>query len=103
MSEVQMKFRNGVVAAVLLAASGTVYAQGWFHNDDRGGGSWWGDHENRNESAETSDNQRRACEPDAFRVCGRYIPDRDAIADCLHRNVTRLSPACRAVMEGRLK
>jgi N-methylhydantoinase B/oxoprolinase/acetone carboxylase alpha subunit len=97
-----MKFRNGVVAALLLAASGTVNAQGWFHNDDRGGGGW-GDHENRNDNGETSDNQRRACEPDAFRVCGRYIPDRDAIADCLHRNVNRLSPACRAVMEGRLK
>ncbi|HEY2755353.1 MAG TPA: hypothetical protein VGJ01_06365 [Pseudolabrys sp.] len=89
-----------MAALLLLAASGTVYAQGWFHNDDRGGG--WGDHENRNDNGET-DNQRRACEPDAFRVCGRYIPDRNAISDCLHRNVNRLTPACRAVMEGRLK
>jgi hypothetical protein len=97
-----MKFRNGVVAAVLLAVSGPVCAQGWFQNDDRGGGGWEY-RENHNDNGEASDNQRRACEPDAFRVCGRYIPDRDAIADCLHRNVTRLSPACRAVMEGRLK
>ena len=53
-----MKFRNGVVAAVLLAVSGPVCAQGWFQNDDRGGGGWEY-RENHNDNGEASDNQLR--------------------------------------------
>jgi len=40
---------------------------------------------------------REACTPDAFRLCGRYIPDADRIATCLHDSGPRLSPACYAV------
>jgi len=40
---------------------------------------------------------REACTPDAFRLCGRYIPDADAIATCLRNSGPRLSPGCYAV------
>lgn len=41
--------------------------------------------------------QREACTPDAFRLCGRYIPDADRIESCLRNSGPRLSPACYAV------
>jgi len=40
---------------------------------------------------------REACTPDVFRLCERYIPDADRIANCLHQAGPRLSPACYAV------
>ena len=40
---------------------------------------------------------REACTPDVFRLCGRYIPDADRIANCLQQAGPRLSPACYAV------
>ena len=47
--------------------------------------------------AETPE-ERNACMDDAFNVCGHAIPDRDRVAACLHQNVSKISPACRAVM-----
>lgn len=44
--------------------------------------------------------QRRACEPDVFRLCNEFIPDHAAITNCLGRNKARLNPDCRAVFEG---
>jgi hypothetical protein len=44
--------------------------------------------------------QRRACEPDVFRLCSEFIPDHAAITTCLERNKARLNPDCRAVFEG---
>jgi hypothetical protein len=46
--------------------------------------------------------QRRACRPDAFRLCSAYFPFPDPVKECLQRNKRKLSPACRAVFEGRL-
>ena len=46
--------------------------------------------------------QQRACTPDVFRLCSAHIPFVRAIVSCLERNKRRLSPACRAVFEGRL-
>jgi hypothetical protein len=43
--------------------------------------------------------QRRACEPDVFRLCKEFIPDHTAITSCLERNKARLNPDCRAVFE----
>lgn len=48
-------------------------------------------------SAETQDEQN-ACMNDAFSVCGEAIPDRDRVAACLAKNIKRISPACRMVM-----
>jgi hypothetical protein len=48
-------------------------------------------------TAETQEEQQ-ACMNDAFSVCGDAIPDRDLVATCLARNISRLSPACRTVM-----
>jgi hypothetical protein len=47
--------------------------------------------------------QRAACKPDVYRLCKWYIPSRDGITYCLHQNIDKLSPDCRAVIEGRLR
>ena len=47
--------------------------------------------------------QREACKPDVYRLCKWYIPSHSGITYCLHKNIDQLSPACRAVMEGRLR
>jgi hypothetical protein len=48
----------------------------------------------RAESAE----DREACTPEVHRLCGQFIPDRDAIIKCLKQNIKHLVPACRRVM-----
>jgi hypothetical protein len=48
----------------------------------------------RAESAE----DREACTPEVHRLCGQFIPDRDAIIKCLKQNMKHLVPACRKVM-----
>jgi hypothetical protein len=40
--------------------------------------------------------QRRACRHDAFKFCGKEIPDVPRITACMKRNLKKLSPACRA-------
>jgi hypothetical protein len=44
--------------------------------------------------AQGTDQQREACTPDAFRLCGAYIPDVDRITACLRGNGPRLSRPC---------
>jgi hypothetical protein len=44
--------------------------------------------------AQGTDQQREACTPDAFRLCGAYIPDVDRITTCLRDNGPRLSRRC---------
>lgn len=39
-----------------------------------------------------------ACRPDVFRLCISAIPDEAAIVACLDAKLSRLSPACHAVM-----
>jgi hypothetical protein len=41
---------------------------------------------------------REACTPEVHRLCGQYIPDREAIIQCLKHNMKNLVPACRKVM-----
>jgi hypothetical protein len=43
--------------------------------------------------------QRAACTPDAFRICGSYIPDPTKVQRCLSLNKSDLSDACRSVFE----
>jgi hypothetical protein len=43
--------------------------------------------------------QRAACTPDAFRLCGRYIPDPAGVESCLRQRTADLSDACRSVFE----
>lgn len=40
--------------------------------------------------------QRSACIGDAFRFCGRDIPNVSKIESCLLQNVSHLTPACAA-------
>jgi len=43
--------------------------------------------------------RRAACAPDAFRLCVSYIPDPTSVEECLRRNESDLSDACRSVFE----
>ena len=45
--------------------------------------------------------EREACTPDAFRLCGAFIPDADKITACLKSNRSQLSPACKVVFSGK--
>jgi hypothetical protein len=42
-----------------------------------------------------------ACQDDAFRLCGNFIPDEGRVKACLLRNMSRLSPACRRAFRRR--
>jgi hypothetical protein len=42
--------------------------------------------------------QRAACTPDVFRLCGSEIPDVARITACLRREKLNLSKPCQAVM-----
>jgi hypothetical protein len=48
--------------------------------------------------------QRRACTPDVWRLCGAYIPFEGAITACLMRNdqKRKLSRACHLVFRGKI-
>jgi hypothetical protein len=43
--------------------------------------------------------QRLACTPDVFRLCGEQIPDSNRIVACLRQNTSQLSRSCRAVFD----
>ena len=45
-----------------------------------------------------SQEDREACTPDVHEHCGQFIPDRDAIVQCLKVKIKQLSPGCRKVM-----
>jgi hypothetical protein len=47
--------------------------------------------------AETPE-ERQACIDDVHAHCGEFIPDREAIIQCLKRKLRVISPACRTVM-----
>jgi hypothetical protein len=44
-----------------------------------------------------TNDQRMSCTPDAFRLCATYIPDPGKVENCLRRNFSSLSDACRSV------
>lgn len=47
--------------------------------------------------AQGTDQQREACTPDAFRLCGQFMPDAGRVESCLRNAGPRLSPACYVV------
>ncbi len=46
--------------------------------------------------AQGTEEERSACEGDAFKFCSPDIPDIPKIEACLETNLTQLSPACQA-------
>jgi hypothetical protein len=42
--------------------------------------------------------QSDACNGDALRLCGAYVPDHGKIHSCLIANKASLTPACRAMV-----
>jgi hypothetical protein len=49
--------------------------------------------------AQGSPEQRAACEGDAMRLCGQFVPDVARITACMHSKRRHLSPRCRAVFK----
>jgi hypothetical protein len=47
--------------------------------------------------AQGTEQQREACTPDAFRLCGQFMPDAGRVESCLRNAGRRLSPACYVV------
>lgn len=47
--------------------------------------------------AQGTEQQREACTPDAFRLCGQFIPDAGKVESCLRNAGPKLSPPCRVV------
>ena len=43
--------------------------------------------------------QRKACMPDAFRLCSKEIPNVNAVISCMAANKSQLSPACRTAFD----
>ena len=50
-------------------------------------------------AAEATAEQRRACTPDAFRLCSSFIPNVEAITTCMKANKSKLSPECKQVFD----
>jgi hypothetical protein len=48
---------------------------------------------------EATAEQRRACTPDAFRLCGSHIPNVAAITACMRANKSKLSLECKLVFD----
>jgi hypothetical protein len=38
--------------------------------------------------------EQQACTPDAMRLCGDFVPNVDAITDCMIKKKAQLSPQC---------
>jgi len=51
-------------------------------------------------AAQGTPEERRACGPDATRLCREFIPNMQAVEACLIRRQAELSEACRAVVVG---
>ena len=54
-------------------------------------------------AAQGTPEQRAACQGDAQRLCGQYVPDVDRITACMSQKRRYLSPRCRAVFTGGAK
>jgi hypothetical protein len=50
-------------------------------------------------AADATAEQRRACMPDAFRLCSSHIPNIEAITTCMRTNKSKLSPECKLVFD----
>ncbi len=48
-------------------------------------------------AAQGTPEQQQACQPDAMRLCGEFVPDVERITACMVKKRAQLSPACRAV------
>jgi len=49
-------------------------------------------------SAQGTPEERRACGPDAMRLCREFVPNFAAVDACLNRRQAELSEACRAIV-----
>jgi hypothetical protein len=54
-------------------------------------------------AAQGTPEQRAACQGDAQRLCGQFIPDVDRITSCMIQRQRYLSAACRSAMKSSTK
>ena len=47
-------------------------------------------------AAQGTAQQQMACQSDAFRLCGQYIPNADSVKACMVKQIRNLSPDCRS-------
>ena len=100
-----------VVVMLLLLASAAARSQDWnrdnrddYRRDQRWDDQRWDHGGNRDDgNGDVTEAQKRACQPEVFRLCSYYIPNRQAITVCLHNNINKLNADCRAVMDGRVR
>jgi hypothetical protein len=53
-----------------------------------------------NTASAQSEDVTQACTPDAMRLCGEFIPDREKVKVCMLRKRAQLSEACRTAIAG---
>jgi hypothetical protein len=46
-----------------------------------------------------TEEERMACQDDAYRLCGQAIPDEEKVKACLIANMSKLTPACRRMFQ----
>jgi hypothetical protein len=46
-----------------------------------------------------TEEERQACEGDAFKLCNHAIPDQERVKACLIANMSKLTPACRRMFQ----
>ena len=51
--------------------------------------------------AQPTQEQRAACEQDAYRFCQEQIPDEEKVRQCLIKNMRKLNPVCRSAFKRR--
>ena len=51
-------------------------------------------------AAQGTPEQRAACQGDAMRLCGQFVPDVERITACMVQNRRYVSRGCRLVIEG---
>ena len=66
-----LKLKIAAVLSLVLALSTPVFAQG-------------------------TEEQHEACQADAYKWCPHEVPDADAVAACLRKNMKWISPTCQA-------
>jgi len=74
MTRIRNAILGGAIVTALLASSSVAFAAG-------------------------TPEQRRACSRDAIRFCAAEIPNVSRITSCMRTNFSKLSPACKEVMQ----
>jgi hypothetical protein len=76
-----LRGRGNVIGGMVLIIFGLVFANGPMAGQA---------------AAQGTAQQQMACQSDAFRLCGQYIPNADTVKACMVKQIRNLSPDCRS-------